>query len=311
MGQTPSAPRMPAACAHVLVAGPVRNCSATIARETARLAHALSPFASVSFLLAESDSTDDSVATLQRLAHERPGFAFVSLGDLRHDHPIRCDRIAVCRNYYQDIIRTSPAYRHIDYIIEADMDGLNTSLDAQGVLTCWETDIDWGGITANQRLCYYDIWALRHRDWSPVDCWAAYRAIVDVVGPRQALEVCVSSKQIRLPLDAGLIEVDSSFGGFAIYKREAYLSGRFVGLDENGAEVNEHIAFHDDLRAHGHRLYINPAMINAEYTDHTYYKTRIGHLRTELMWNLREAADRLRCRDGLESIVKSLKRVMG
>ncbi len=311
MGESSSAIRKPAAESHVLVTGPVRNCSATIEQETARLAQALSPFASVSFLLAESDSSDDSVAVLERLAQERPGFAFVSLGHLRDKHPVRCDRISVCRNRYVDMVRTSPEYAHIDYVIEADMDGLNTSLDASGVLSCWETDIDWGAIAANQRLCYYDIWALRHRYWSPVDCWVAYHAIVGVVGPRQAFDMCVGSKQIHIPADTGLIEVDSAFGGLAIYKREAFLCGRYVGLDAHGAEVNEHISFHDDLRASGHRIYINPAMINAEHTEHTYYKTRLGHLRTELMWGLRDAADRLRCRAGLESLVRSLKRVVG
>jgi len=303
--------RKPAAQSHVLVAGPVRNCSATIEKETERLARALSPFASVSFLLAESDSSDDSIETLQRLASTRPGFAFVSLGQLRGQHPVRCDRIAICRNRYVDLIRSAPEYAHIDYVIEADMDGLNTALDAAGVLSCWDTDIDWSGITANQRLCYYDIWALRHPYWSPVDCWKAYHAVVEKVGPRQAFDMCVGSKQIHIPADTGLIEVDSAGGGFAIYKREAFVKGHYAGVDINGDEVNEHISFHDDLRAAGHRIYINPAMINAEYTDHTYYKTRMGHLRARLMWTLRDTADRLRCRHGLESVVRSLKRVVG
>lgn len=302
--------RKPAAASHVLVVGPVRNCSATIGKETARLARALLPFASTSFLLVESDSSDDSISTLERLSLERPGFAFVSLGHLRDRHPIRCDRISICRNRYIDIVRTSPEYAHIDYIVEADMDGLNMALNAASVLSCWETDIDWSGITANQRLCYYDIWALRHPYWSPVDCWKAYRAVVDTMGPRQAFNMCVGSKQIHIPVETGLIEVDSAGGGFAIYKREAFLKGRYVGVDEKGEEVNEHISFHEDLRAAGHRIYINSAMINAEYTEHTYYKTRIGRLRTALIQGLRDAADKLRCRDGLETLVRSVKRVV-
>lgn len=310
MANASNSVRKPVAESHVLVAGPVRNCSATIEKEAARLAQALSPFKSVSFLLSESDSTDDSIETLQRLSHQRPGFAFVSMGHLRMDHPIRCDRLSICRNRYVEMIRNAPEYAHIDYVVEADMDGLNTSLDTAGVLSCWETDIDWSGVTANQRLCYYDIWALRHPYWSPVDCWKAYHAIVDTVGPRQAFNMCVGSKQIHIPADAGFIEVDSAGGGFAIYKRDAFVKGHYIGLDGNGEEINEHVSFHDDLRAAGHRIYINAAMINAEYTEHTYYKTHLGHLRYEFMWNLRETADKLRCREGLETLVRSVKRVV-
>ncbi len=205
------------------------------------------------------------------------------------------------------MVRDDPRYAHIDYVLSADLDGINDGLTAEAVLSSWRTEIDWGGVTANQTLGYYDIWALRHKAWSPVDCWAAYRAMVDTVGPRQALEACVASKQMRIPPDAGLIEVDSACGGFAIYKREAFVYGRYVGLDEHGNEVNEHVAFHAALRAQGHRIYINPAMINADYNEHTRHKTRLGHLRKEVMWMLREAADRLHCRAGLEAVVTACK----
>lgn len=299
--------RTPASAANVLLVGPVRNCGSGIAREIRHLMRVFSVFASVAVLLVESDSSDDSLHELRKLEREIPNFAFVSMGALAPLHPIRCDRIAQCRNVYVEMVRDDPRYRHIDYVLSADLDGVNDGLTADAVLSSWRTDIDWAGVTANQTLGYYDIWALRHKAWSPVDCWDAYRSLVDTVGPRQALEACVASKQMRIPPEAGLIEVESACGGFAIYKRDAFVCGRYVGKDENGREVNEHIAFHAALRANGHRIYINPAMINADYNEHTRHKTRLGHLRKEFMWTVREAADRLHCRDRLEAMVAACK----
>ncbi len=300
--------RIPPESAHVVVVGPVRNCGATIAGEVAHLRKVLAGFASVGFLLVESDSSDDSVERLRQLAAQVPDFAFESMGALRERHPARCDRIALCRNVYVERLATDPRYARIDYVIAADLDDINHGLTADAVLSCWRSELDWAGMTANQRLGYYDIWALRHPAWSPVDCWAAYRDIVDVVGHRQALEMCVASKQIRVPADAAPIEVESAFGGFAVYRRDAFVTGRYVGLDANGGEINEHVSFHADLRARGHRIYINPAMINADFTEHTYYKTRLGHLRKELMWRVRETADSLHCREQLEAAIDAIKR---
>lgn len=308
MTTPPRALRIPPESAHVVVVGPVRNCAATIAREVAHLRQVLSRFASVSFLLVESDSSDDSVQQLRQLAAQVPGFAFESMGTLRDRHPTRCERIAICRNVYVERLASDPRYAHVDYVIAADLDDINHGLSADAVLSCWRSEVDWAGMTANQRLGYYDIWALRHPAWSPVDCWAAYRDIVDVVGHRQALELCVASKQIRVPANAAPIEVESAFGGFAVYRRDAFVKGRYIGLDADGQEINEHVSFHADLRAQGHRLYINPAMINADFTEHTYHKTRFGHLRKELMWRVRETADYLHCREQLESAIDAVKK---
>jgi hypothetical protein len=79
----------------------------------------------------------------------------------------------------------------------------------------------------------------------------------------------VTAKQVVLDPRAGLIEVDSAFGGLAIYRREAFLAGRYAGTDKRGGfDVADHIPFHDDMRAKGYKIYINCALINcARYPD--------------------------------------------
>ena len=79
----------------------------------------------------------------------------------------------------------------------------------------------------------------------------------------------VTAKQAVLDPRAGLIEVDSAFGGLAIYRREAFLAGRYAGTDKHGGfDVADHIPFHEDLRAQGYKIFINCSLVNcARYPD--------------------------------------------
>ena len=123
---------------------------------------------------------------------------------------------------------------------------------------------------ANQRGPYYDIWALRHKNWSPNDCWAQYK-FLNIYDPDTEKNIysSVYSRMITLPINSAWIEVDSAFGGLAIYKKELFNIAEYVGLDEHGEEVCEHVHFHNRLKQHGAKLFINPQLINAEYTEHT------------------------------------------
>lgn len=75
--------------------------------------------------------------------------------------------------------------------------------------------------------------------------------------------LAVRSKQICLPERLGLIEVESAFGGFGLYKKTAFLSGRYSGR-EGDQDICEHVPFHRKLRSNEYKLYINCALINCE-----------------------------------------------
>lgn len=221
------------------------------------------------WLLIESDSSDATVSRLEELARRDGSFSYVSLGNLRERVPLRTERIAFCRNAYLDVLRTDARYAAVDFVVVADFDGVNSLLTEEAITSCWRRE-DWDVCTANQRDRYYDIWALRHAEWSPNDCWAQYRFLTAYgVAHAKAWSACVRSRMLRISRQAHWIEVDSAFGGLAIYRRSALQQGRYVGLDALGAECCEHVALHRELRAHGYRIYINPALINGDSPDHT------------------------------------------
>ncbi len=265
---------MPIAAAAVVIVGCVRNGATTVRRAVETLARACRGFQRVQFLIVESDSTDGTIAELQHLRNDVPGFQFTSLGSLAEQIPARTERIAACRNRYLDELRHDPQYADVDYVMVADLDSVNNDLRAEAVATCWTSTQPWDVVTANQRDAYYDIWALRHPDWCPVDCHEQYSRLCDLFGRPRALNIAIHSRMARLSPDADWIEVDSAFGGLAIYRREALLSGRYSGVCA-GHPICEHVPLHAELRAKGYRIFINPALINANRTDHS---ARIGLL---------------------------------
>jgi hypothetical protein len=253
----------------ILIAGLVRNCGAGLAAEVDRLGRSFAGFGRVRWLVVESDSSDDTRAVLQRLERSVPGFRAISLGDLRHELPLRTQRIARCRNEYLQQLETDPQYADVEYVVMADLDGINTMLTPEALASCWDR-LGWAVCAANQRGPYYDIWALRHPLWSPVDCWAQNQFLLSVgVSPSEAFRSAVQSKMLVIAEDGPWIEVDSAFGGLAIYGRMALNGMRYAGLDEAGREVCEHVEFHRLLRERGHRIFINPRLLNAAYTEHT------------------------------------------
>lgn len=292
----PSSPmreHKPIDAASLVIVGCVRNGAKTLRRAIETLARATAGFATVRFLIVESDSTDDTPAELQRLRNERTGFQFTSLGALAERIPARTERIAACRNRYLDELRLDPQYAQVDYVMVADLDGVNNDLRAEAVATCWASKQPWDGVAANQRDAYYDIWALRHPDWCPVDCHEQYSRLRTMFDKPRALAIAIHSRMARLSPRSEWIEVDSAFGGLAIYRREALLAGRYSGVCE-GRAVCEHVPLHAELRAQGCRIFINPALINAHRTDHS---ARIGlrvRLRREIEAMGKRWRDRLR-----------------
>lgn len=268
--------------ATLIVVGLARNCAKSLQRDVDVLAAAARDFAQVRFLVIESDSTDATPAILRKLSEERPSFAYLSLGSLAPRHPLRTDRIAVCRNRYLDELRSNPQYADAEYVLVADLDGANRDLTAQALQSCWQSDEIWDVCAANQSDAYYDIWALRHPQWCPDDCWQQYRWLRPLFGHEQALSVAIHSRMVRLAARSSWVQVQSAFGGLALYRRSALAAGRYSGVDAEGEQVCEHVPFHAQLRQAGFKIFINPALINAHRTPHSARKRWDVRLRRKI-----------------------------
>ncbi|WP_414661867.1 hypothetical protein [Horticoccus sp. 23ND18S-11] len=264
----------------ILIVGLARNCGNRITKTLKRLVESASAFKTAHFLIIESDSTDTTVSELEKAQSAMPNFRYIALGDLRIKYPLRTDRIAFCRNAYIDQLASHSSYSDVSYILVCDMDGVSRSLSTRNITSCWHPSAPrWDVCTANQGDFYYDIWALRHPIWCPGDAWKEHDLLAPVVGEIAAKEISIYSRMIHIPAERPMIEVDSAFGGLAIYRRSAFVAGRYRGIDDSGREICEHVVFHSALRKKGFRIFINPRMISARTTENAKAKSPLQQFR--------------------------------
>jgi len=246
----------------VLIAGTARNVERFIRSDIDCLKKSFFDFKKIHFLIIESDSSDATLKKLAQLKSEHNSFDYISLGNLSDTLTKRTERIAFCRNKVIDVLLSNPHYSQVSYVAVADLDSVNAKLTREGIRSCWDAAVDWGAMTANQTDEYYDIWALRHDYWNADDCWLQRKELERFTSPLFAENLSILSKKIHISPITPPIEVDSAFGGLAIYKRDAFVSSRYVGLREDGSEICEHVPFHRQMKENGFSLFINPRMIN-------------------------------------------------
>jgi hypothetical protein len=260
----------------ILVVGVARNCAQHIIEDILNLKQSLLTFKKIQWLIIESDSDDNTVDILATLTSEIPSFHFISCGILQNKYPLRTERIAFCRNIYLKEIQENCLYQDVDLIMVADLDGVNSLITTEAISSCFKRN-DWDVCTANQKTRYYDIWALRHASWCPNDCWRQrnffkkYGLIND-----EAEFAAVYSKMIYIPKSSTWIEVESSFGGLAIYKKHTLVNAKYIGLRNDGSEICEHVPLHRQLKTQGFKIFINPALINNEFdvNNHAFFSNK-------------------------------------
>lgn len=254
-----------------LVVGIVKNCQNTIAKDIERLKSSVPVCKSLEFLIIESDSSDQTILELSKLSTKIDNFKFISLGNLADKLPSRTQRLAFCRNVYVEEIEKN--FKDVSYVIISDLDDINKKLNIDSINSCFNR-LDWDMCAANQKGPYHDIWALKHNLWNPADPYKQIAFFKPFSYSFLNKYLNIYSKMIKIPMNNNWIQVESAFGGIAIYKRQCFDFGaRYKGIDELGNEVCEHISFHEDLVKMNLKLFINPKFINAALTEHSEFKT--------------------------------------
>lgn len=267
---------------NVVVAGIARNCADVIASQICVLSKAFGSAKSLKFLIVESDSIDNTAEIITSVKSHFD-IELLSLGELRYDMPSRTERIAYCRNRYLQSLFTNKVYEDTDLVVIADLDGVNTELTHDAVTSCWAAHTDWDACFANQSAPYYDVWALRHKEWSPNDCWEVFEFLLSRgVSRRTALQNAVYSRMLRLPKNLEPIRVESAFGGLGIYKKNVLAGAAYSGKTEKDDDTCEHVPLHASLIDKGFKLYVMPSLINCGWNEHNYPLSFSGRIRSAL-----------------------------
>ncbi len=285
-----------------ILVGTVNNVSKKLEKDLLVVLQAFSFFGEVKIFLVESDSSDATREILDGLSNRYRNFHYISLGQLRDKIPDRIERIRHCRNRYVDYIRSFDEISLPNYVVVADLDGMNGKLTESAVQSCFSRT-DWDGVFANQRGGYYDILALRHELWQPNDYneeleW--FRSLV--IPARQGLprfyehirmrleydrarKQAIYRKMIRLNASQPWIDVDSGFGGIAIYKSSVFLRYDYSLVDKSKSGENEHVTLHSKMRSDGLRLWINPGFINTYWNTYNLNRYFLIRQVRQVIWN--------------------------
>ncbi len=211
--------------------------------------------------IVESHSNDNTVRILKSLESKQKNFSFESISHLSDASQTRTQRISLARNKAMEYAEQYS--ESLDYVVVADVDGVNSGLTRTSVISNWSNS-EWDMVAANQQLDYYDVWALRHKEFSPNDCWEDYENLCTVMPKKAAFKLSVKSKMKSFVHSEGFIRVDSAFGGIAIYKSPLYFNAKYIGLTNGGVPICEHVPFNLDLAENGAKLFINLDFINAK-----------------------------------------------
>ncbi len=265
-----------------LIVGTVRNVEKTVRNEIVSMQSLFRKFGETHFHLVESDSTDSTISVMQELQNKIENFSFNTLGKLDPKIPNRVNRIRYCRNDYVNFIRKSDI--NYDFVVVCDWDGINKAVKYRSLKKIFRDVSIWSMCAANQTLGYYDIYALRAKAWvetdyirelsdfkqkhSPLTFWQEDRARKELIYKRMRF--------LRKSND--WIEVDSAFGGMAIYKSKVFQE--FDYGDEMAIEELEceHITLHRKMIGAGMKIFICPEFINSHINTYNLNKVTLVRL---------------------------------
>ena len=256
----------------IVIASIARNVGGTFRHDYKRILAAFSDFEIVNWIIIESNSTDNSKEVLSEYSRICDTIIYKTLGSKKNDEMFRTQQLAYARNSYLAEFNRINVNKDVKYLVVCDLNNLNKKIDKKAVNSCWKTN-DWAAVSANQEGPYYDIWALRHKYWNDYDCWERFEELKKIYSKaRPALWESVYSRMIRIPTNKNWIQVDSAFGGIAIYNTKYINKCVYLGVAPKGNQVCEHVSFNTGIVKNGGSIYINPEFINFKLTDHSRRK---------------------------------------
>ena len=228
-------------------------------------------FASYQVVIAYDESTDNTLSELERLSKQFD----IKIIRANGTSSVRCENICNARNLILNYLKG----REYKYLIMMDMDDVCSEPIVIPALKDVLSRNDWDAVSFN-RQPYYDAWALSIDNYR-FSCWHyGEHSWLSKVEPMQNY----IHKKISELDRTQLLECDSAFNGFAIYRPEKFVDCEYSanindslpymrpedmrGVDLTKKEECEHRPFHlKAVQKNGARIRISPLILfdnNAE-----------------------------------------------
>jgi hypothetical protein len=265
----------------ILFCGICRNVGDILDLNISRLHRTGTLFKNYKIFIYENDSSDDTLSVLQKNRSD----SVVYLSEHREDkdylkkiqsgedmyHYNRCKVLSECRNKYLSYLENME--EDFDYICVLDLDlkgGWSYDGIKHAILTL-ENDKCNGAVTSYgvladkygklnledaevQKYVMYDSFAFRPKNWN------------------KGLHILSTPTFNEIVLSRGdePFEVQSNFGGMAIYKKAALLNKRYGAKEWSFGYVDpDHVVLHNQMIQDGWKIMLDPSMISS-YSHHKY-----------------------------------------
>ena len=241
----------------IIFLGCARNCLSQIEQSVAFMESLGGNFAEFEIVVLENDSSDGTGECLRDLMRSRR-LRVIQKDGLACEFPERTVRLSYCRNLLLDYAKSTGS----DYVCVCDLDGVvRNPFDMGGFLSNFEFESAWDAIFPVNSGMYYDIWALRHSSICPFDYERAMNLVPPSLGAHNALNLYLYQRQnLNFSALESWLRVESAFGGMGLYKAAALDFCNYYGF-ERGYQICEHTVLHENMRALGAALYINPRFV--------------------------------------------------
>lgn len=288
----------------VVVVGTISNAERQLEKNLLRLIRSLEDFCIVEVYLVESDSSDKTPEVLAKLSSQLKNFSYTQLGKLKVSIPERIERIRYCRNIYVQHVRNLSQLQHIDFVIVADLDGMNSRISKNGINSSFKFD-NWDVVLANQSGGYYDLLALRHDTWCHQDVMLSLRErqeSIDKTNYKSQLSIkrfkqrkefdlarkeTIYDKMLVIPKRSNWIRVNSGFGGLGIYKCWVFKEFDYQLLEGDEPFESEHVALSKRITNAGGNIFINPMMINNWFNSYNINRFFIVRQFRLFVWDIK------------------------
>jgi hypothetical protein len=239
----------------VIFAGAIKNGEKYIKNNLDNIDKCGKKFKNYAVIIYENDSSDNTIEILNANKKENYHYIFEKNVNIN----LRTDTIAHARNSLLNKANILNKDNSYDFLVMLDLDDVtNSGKFVETIDTCFNYTNDWDVLTGNQTGGYYDIWAFRKKGLMEYDCWKEYKKAVDNGMPEKEAHTKYVGILGNFDQSDNLIEVDSAFGGIAIYKLNSKVTTcRYKGTDEDGNEICEHVPFNECIKKNGGKIFIN------------------------------------------------------
>ena len=238
--------------ARVVFGATVRNVGPYIAKALQNIERCGLMFSEFALVIYENDSVDDTRDILK--SNSKPNYHYIFEDNVKESR--RTMRLERGRNLILDKVKSLD----FTHMVLLDLDDVNDSGKFVDTLaTCFAVD-GWDMLSATQTTGYYDLWALRKK--GDVDFDLAVKLRQQWYNMNRNDQYANRYKHVYEP--GQFLEVDSAFGGAAIYKITPHLFAcSYSGEYSNGWEKCEHVDFNRCLKSKGAQLYINTSFLTS------------------------------------------------